>query len=58
MTTTTTTTTTDVRRNPSLGTVATVHCPNPLHVAFLSTGDLHFVRRIFRILSGAVYAAS
>ena len=51
-------TTTDVRRNPSLGTVATIHCPNPLHVAFLSTGDLHFVRRLFRILSGAVYAAS
>ena len=51
-------TTTDVRRNHSLGTVATVHCPNPLHVAFLSTGDLNFVRRLFRILSGAVYAAS
>ena len=51
-------TTTDVRRNPSLGTVATVHCPNPLHVAFLSTGDLHFVRRLSRILAGAVYAAS
>ena len=51
-------TTTDVRRNHSLDTVATVHCPNPLHVAFLSTGDLHFVRRLFRILSGAVFAAS
>ena len=51
-------TTTDVRRNPSLGTVATVHCASPVQVAFLSTGDLHFVRRLFRILSGAVYAAS